>query len=45
VEFQGLTDAGRPAGIRCPGVALNAPLDVEDGGAGDSAKRLPGAAA
>lgn len=45
VEFQGLTNSGRPAGIRCPGVALNAPIEVEDGGAGESTKRLPGAAA
>jgi len=45
VEFQGLTEAGRPGGILCPGVALNAPLEVEDGGAGETAKRLPGAAA
>ena len=45
VEFQGLTDAGRPAGIRCPGVDLNAPLEAEDGGAGDTSKRLPDAAA
>jgi len=42
VEFQGLTAAGRPAGIRCPGVALSAPLEVEDGGAGASSKRLAG---
>ena len=39
-EFQGLTAAGRPAGILCPGVTLNAPLDVLDGGAGDSRKRM-----
>lgn len=45
VEFQGLTASGRPRGILCPGAALNAPLEAEDGGAGDSAKRLPGAAA
>lgn len=42
VEFQGLTAAGRPAGIRCPGVALNAPLEAEDGGAGASSKRMAG---
>lgn len=45
VEFQGLTASGRPRGILCPGARLNASLEVEDGGAGDSAKRLPGAAA
>jgi hypothetical protein len=42
VEFQGLTAAGRPAGIHCPGVALNTSLEVEDGGAGDSGKRMAG---
>ena len=41
IEFQGLTDAGRPRGILCPGVSLNAPLTVEDGGAGNTDKRLP----
>jgi hypothetical protein len=45
VEFQGLTASGRPRGILCPGVALNAPLEAEDGGAGETEKRLPGAAA
>ncbi|MCG8545568.1 MAG: TauD/TfdA family dioxygenase, partial [Alphaproteobacteria bacterium] len=44
-EFQGLTASGRPAGILCPGVALNAPLDVSDGGAGDSRKRMAPASA
>ena len=42
VEFQGLTASGRPAGIHCPGVPLKTPLDAEDGGAGDSSKRLAG---
>ncbi len=36
---QGLTASGRPAGIRCPGVELNAPFEAVDGGAGDSVKR------
>jgi hypothetical protein len=45
IEFQGLTAAGRPRGILCPGVRLNALLEAEDGGAGDTAKRLPDAAA
>ena len=45
VEFQGLTPSGRPRGILCPGVVLNASLEAEDGGAGDTEKRLPGAAA
>ncbi len=45
IEFQGLTESGRPRGILCPGVRLNAPLEAEDGGAGDTAKRLPDAAA
>jgi hypothetical protein len=44
-EFQGLTPDGRPAGILCPGIRLNAPLEVEDGGAGKTTKRLPGAVA
>jgi len=42
VEFQGLTAAGRPAGIRCPGVELSAPLEAVDGGAGASSKRMAG---
>jgi hypothetical protein len=42
IEFQGLTDAGRPRGILCPGAVLNAPVEAKDGGAGDTAKRLPG---
>lgn len=41
-EAQGLTNAGRPAGILCPGVVPNAPLDIEDGGAGATVKRLSG---
>lgn len=45
IEFQGLTAAGRPRGILCPGAVLHAPLEAEDGGAGDTAKRLPDAAA
>ena len=45
VEFQGLTGEGRPRGTLCPGAVLNSPLEAEDGGAGDTAKRLPGAAA
>lgn len=45
VEQQGLTGNGRPKGIHCPGAVLNAPLEVEDGGAGATAKRLPEAVA
>lgn len=45
IEFQGLTEAGRPQGIQCPGAVLNAPLEAEDGGAGDTSKRLPDAVA
>ena len=44
VEFQGLTAAGRPRGIVCPGAVLNAPLEAVDGGAGDSGRRLAGVA-
>ena len=44
VEFQGLTAAGRPRGIVCPGAVLNTPLEAVDGGAGDSHKRLEGVA-
>jgi hypothetical protein len=36
---QGLTNAGRPAGIHCGDIALNTPLEALDGGAGDSAQR------
>ena len=36
---QGLTGSGRPAGIRCPGPPLSAPLEAVDGGAGTSDKR------
>ncbi|MDP6342057.1 MAG: TauD/TfdA family dioxygenase [Alphaproteobacteria bacterium] len=43
-EHQGLTASGRPRGILCPGAELNASLEAEDGGAGESAKRLAGAA-
>ena len=42
VEFQGLSDAGRPRGIVCPGAVINTPLEAIDGGAGDTAKRLVG---
>lgn len=38
-EFQGKTDTGRPDGYLMPGVRLSAPLEVEDGGPGDSASR------
>jgi len=38
-EHQPLSAAGRPQGIRCPGVPLSAPLEAVDGGAGDSNKR------
>jgi hypothetical protein len=44
-EFQGLNAAGRPQGIKCPGAVLNAPLEAEDGGAGETEKRLPDAVA
>lgn len=40
VHQQGLNAAGRPAGIHCPGSTLNAPLEVVDGGAGTSDKRV-----
>ncbi len=40
VRQQGLTRSGRPAGIQCPGVALNAPLEAVDGGAGETERRL-----
>lgn len=39
-RHQTLTTSGRPAGILCPGVQLNAPLEAVDGGAGATAKRL-----
>ena len=39
VNQQGLTASDRPAGIRCPGGELHAPLEVVDGGAGDSGIR------
>lgn len=39
-QAQGLTRSGRPAGIHCPGVALNAPLEALDGGPGETARRL-----
>lgn len=37
---QGLTESGRPAGIRGAGARLNAPLEAVDGGAGETGKRL-----
>jgi hypothetical protein len=40
IAHQGLTRSGRPAGIHGPGCRLNAPLEVIDGGAGDTSKRL-----
>lgn len=40
IEQQGLNPAGRPAGIHCADVALNAPLEAVDGGAGETTKRL-----
>ncbi len=39
-EFQGKTDSGRPDGYLMPGVVLSAPLEAEDGGPGDSARRM-----
>ena len=39
-EFMGKTVSGRPDGYRMPGVTLSTPLDVEDGGPGDSRQRL-----
>ena len=39
-EFQGLNHNGRPNGYKLSGVTLNAPLDAEDGGPGDSAQRV-----
>ena len=39
-EQQGVTAVGRPMGIHCPGVVLNAPLEAIDGGAGASSKRI-----
>ncbi len=39
-EQQGLNADGRPLGIHCPGVVLNADLKVMDGGAGASETRL-----
>lgn len=44
-EMQGLDVNGRPRGIVCPGAHPFAPLEPEDGGAGDSTKRVKGAAA
>jgi len=40
VEFQGLSESGRPCGIVCPGAVLNTPLEAVDGGAGSTTKRL-----
>ena len=39
-EEQGLNADGRPLGIHCPGIVLNADLDVTDGGAGATEERL-----
>jgi hypothetical protein len=39
-EFMDKTSAGRPNGYLMPGVTLSAPLEVEDGGPGDSASRI-----
>jgi hypothetical protein len=43
-QMQGLNAAGRPRGIVCPGATPFAPLEPEDGGAGDSTKRVKEAA-
>jgi hypothetical protein len=39
-EFMGKTRSGRPDGYLMPGVALSAPLNVEDGGPGASEQRV-----
>jgi hypothetical protein len=43
-NYTGLDARGRPMGLLLDGVRLNAPLDLEDGGPGDSAQRLAAAA-
>jgi len=43
-NYTGLDARGRPMGLLLDGVRLNAPLDLEDGGPGDSAQRLATAA-
>jgi hypothetical protein len=39
-NYQNLTTDGRPNGILLPGVTLNAPIEVADGGPGEAATRF-----
>jgi hypothetical protein len=43
-NYTGLDARGRPMGLLLEGVRLNAPLELEDGGPGESAQRLAAAA-
>ncbi len=43
-NYTGLDARGRPMGLLLEGVRLNAPLELEDGGPGESAQRLTTAA-
>jgi hypothetical protein len=42
-NYTGLDARGRPMGLLLEGVRLNAPLELEDGGPGESAQRLTAA--